>query len=117
MKPNNIENLDVYKRMHNVAIKVYKLVEKFPKDELYGLVSQMKRSAVSVNSNLVEGGNRCSTGEYRHFIGIARGSAAELKYQIIMAKDLGYLSPEEADSLTDELTQLCRMMTGLAEKA
>jgi len=117
MKVHDIENLNTYKRMHDVAIEIYRLTEKFPKDELYGLVSQMRRAAVSVNSSLMEGGSRNGTGEYRQFIGIARGSASELKYQIIISKDLGYILPEKADNLIDELNQLGKMMTGLLEKA
>ncbi|MCL2338810.1 MAG: four helix bundle protein [Proteobacteria bacterium] len=117
MRANNIENLDIYKRMHKIAIEIYKLTESFPKDELYGLISQMKRSAVSVNSNLMEGGHRNSIGEYKHFIGIARGSASELKYQIIMAKDLQYIAPDTADRLIDEINQLEKMMTKLSDNA
>ena len=113
---HNIEKLDVYKRMHSVGVDICKCLRTLPKEERYGLVSQMKRAAVSVNSNLMEGGYRSTSGEYKHFVGIARGSAAELKYQVIISKDLGYISIEQADKFINELEQICRMLTGLYNK-
>ncbi|MDR1337760.1 MAG: four helix bundle protein [Rickettsiales bacterium] len=116
MKMNHVEQLDIFKRAHLVALEIYKITAGFPKDELYGLSSQMKRAAVSINSNLMEGGGRNTFGEYKHFIGIARGSLSELKYQTILAKDLEMVSHDTADRLVDEMEQIGRMMTGLLNK-
>ena len=95
---------------------IYKITAKFPKDEVYGLSAQMKRAAVSINSNLMEGGGRNSVGEYKHFIGIARGSLSELKYQMILARDLELVDKNEANGFIDEMEQIGRMMTGLLNK-
>jgi four helix bundle protein len=87
----------------------------FPKSEMFGLVSQMRRAATSINSNLCEGGARNTNGEYKQFIGIAQGSAAELEYQIILSKDLGFISVEESEKLISEALQVLKMLIGLSK--
>jgi len=111
---NQVKNLDVYKRAHLLALEIYRTTHKFPKEELYGLVSQMRRAALSINSNLSEGSARNSNGEYKQFIGIAQGSVAELEYQMLLSKELGYIPKEHADKLLDELQQILKMLNGLA---
>ena len=93
-KIKSVEDLEFFKKSHLLVLKIYELTKQFPPDERYGLVSQIKRAAYSIPSNLMEGGNRLGSKEYRQFVGIARGSAAELKYQLFLSKDLGYM-PEE----------------------
>jgi len=85
----SVEDLDVFKLAHRLVLKIYPLTSTFPKEELYGLTSQMRRSAVSIPSNLSEGANRLTSAEYRHFVGIARGSVGEICYQILLTKDRG----------------------------
>ena len=109
----NIKNLEVYKRAHILALNIYKVTKVFPESEKFGLVNQMKRAAVSINSNLCEGGARNNDKEYRHFIGISQGSAAELEYQITLSKDLGFLEQDIADKLMDETGQILKMLIGL----
>ena len=116
MRMNNIEQLDIFKRSHLVTLAVYKATAKFPKEEVYGLSAQMKRAAVSINSNLMEGGARNSVGEYKQFIGIARGSLSELKYQMILARDLKLMDKKDADDLVNEMEAIGRMITGLLNK-
>lgn len=109
----NVKSLEVYKRAHTLAIDIYKITESFPKIEIFGLTSQMRRAAVSINSNLCEGGARNKDGEYKQFIGIAQGSTAELEYQLTLSKDLGLMEKNAADKLIDETGQVLRMLIGL----
>jgi four helix bundle protein len=110
------ENLEVFKRAHILTLYIYKITEKFPKSELFGLVSQMRRAAVSINSNLMEGAARRTTGEYKQFIGISRGSVEELLYQIMVARDLKYIPKLVADKTIGELRQIGKMLNGLTKK-
>jgi four helix bundle protein len=84
----SVEELDVFKLAHQLALRVYKVTTGFPKDETFSLVSQMRRAAGSVGMNLMEGSMRLSSKEYRQFAGIARGSAGEVCYQLLLARDL-----------------------------
>jgi four helix bundle protein len=88
-KINSVEELDVFKRAHKVTLTIYEISGKFPADEKFGLASQMRRAAASIPTNLIEGSYRLNRGEYRQFVGIARGSSGELKYHVLLAKDLG----------------------------
>ncbi|NIM07176.1 MAG: four helix bundle protein, partial [Armatimonadetes bacterium] len=79
--------------------KVYKVTVGFPREESFALVSQMRRAATSIGMNLVEGSMRLNSREFRQFVGIARGSAAEVTYQLLLARDLGYISKELYEEL------------------
>jgi len=94
---------------------IYDATAAFPKHELYGLVSQIRRAAVSIPSNLAEGYGRNSRTELHQFIGIARGSLAEVETQIELARDLGYLSPDQTRALLKSSSEIGRMLTGLRE--
>ena len=87
----SIEGLDVFKLSHEMTLKIYKLTKDFPGEERFGLVSQMRRAAYSVPMNLTEESHRLNTKEYRQFVGIAKGSAGEMKYQLLLSKDLKYI--------------------------
>ncbi|MCL1892259.1 MAG: four helix bundle protein [Alphaproteobacteria bacterium] len=104
-----IEDLDVYKVAYSLVLKIYKSTEEFPKTELFGLRSQMTRAAVSVVSNLSEGGARITDGEKQHFYGIARGSVCELITQINISKDLSFIMEQNFTELL-ELAERVRMM-------
>jgi len=82
---------DVWKLGHQVSLDMYKLSQSFPKEEIYGITSQMRRAAYSIPSNIAEGCGRESDAEFRRFLIISQGSASELEYFTILAKDLGYL--------------------------
>jgi four helix bundle protein len=90
----NFRNLKVWKKAHELVLHVYKLTEEFPREELFGLVSQTRRSAVSVPSNIAEGCGRNSNVELARFLEIARGSASELEYQLLLARDLKFINKE-----------------------
>ncbi len=87
--------LKVWRLAMELAEDVYKLCAKFPKHEIYGLTSQLQRAVVSIPSNIAEGQARSSSKEFCHFLGIARGSLAELETQIMLAQRLGYLTAEK----------------------
>ena len=86
----SFEDLFVWKKAHELVISVYKATKKYPKDELYGLVSQMRRAAVSVPANIAEGFKKRSKAEKTHFLTIAYGSLEEVRYYLILSKELGY---------------------------
>ena len=97
-------NLNAWKLSIQLVKEVYRVTGSFPNSEAFGLVSQMRRAAVSVPSNIAEGAARSSSKEFSHFLGIARGSLSELETQIAISKELGYLSDSEAlDELVDRV--------------
>jgi four helix bundle protein len=95
---------------------VYRLTGSFPSVEQWGLVSQMRRAAISVPSNVAEGYGRQATGEYRHHISIARGSLLELETQIFLARRLKYLQPADTDPVLKEIDEISRMLATLVSK-
>ncbi len=111
----SVEELDVFKLAHEIALKIYKVTVTFPKEECFNLVSQMRRAASSVGANLVEGSMRLSSREFRQFVGIARGSVAEVSYQLLLARDLGYISPKDYDELRVGCDRVGQMLTRLAQ--
>ncbi len=111
----SVEELDVFKLAHALTLKVYEITANFPKEETFNLVSQMRRAASSVGMNLVEGSMRLNSCEYRHYVGIARGSAAEVSYQLFLAKDLGYISPEHYGELRSGYDRVGQMLTRLSQ--
>jgi len=111
----SVEELDVFKLSHEMTLQIYKLTKNFPAEERFSLVSQMRRAAYSVPMNLVEGANRLNTREYRQFVGIAKGSAGEIKYQLILARDLGYIKEKTYSELRLNYERISQMLTGLAK--
>ena len=97
------------------VVEIYKATQSFPKDEVYGLVSQLRRAAVSIPSNLAEGYGRNSTRELHQFIGNSRGSAAEVETQVEIARDLGFIANERAERLLADIAEIGRMLTGLRD--
>ena len=114
-KIDSVEDLDVFKRAHQLTLNVYKMSTALPADEKFGLVAQMKRAAASICTNLMEGSYRLNRGEYRQFVGIARGSSGELKYHLLLAKDLGYISENDYSSYRMESDEISKMLKGLAK--
>ena len=109
-----VEELDVFGRAHELTLQLYKATGNFPKEELYALSSQIKRAASSICANLMEGSHRLGTKEFRQFVGIANGSAGELKYHILLAKDLGYIPENKYFQLKGEIDTICKMLRGLS---
>jgi four helix bundle protein len=96
-----------------LVLNVYRCTQAFPKIETYGLTSQLRRAAVSVPSNIAEGQARLSTGEFRQFLGNARGSLMEVETQICIARDLGYLDQNQSDCLLNDTAEVGRILNGL----
>ncbi len=112
----SFRDLIVWQRAIQMAVAVYRVTKGFPKEETYGLSSQMRRAVVSVPSNIAEGHGRLHTPEYRHFLGIARGSNFELQTQIEIARELGIGESSllnEAEGLSHEVG---KMIHGILEK-
>lgn len=105
------KDLLVWQKAIDLVTAIYVATRTFPKEELFGLTSQMRRAAVSIPSNIAEGQARPSRGEFRQFLGHARGSLAELDTQLIIAKNLGYL--RQPDALFSQLSEVSRMLSGL----
>jgi four helix bundle protein len=96
-----------------LVLDVYRSTQAFPRTETYGLVSQLRRAAVSVPSNIAEGQARLSTGEFRQFLGNARGSLVEVETQVLLARELGYLKCDESESLLGAAAEVGRILNGL----
>ena len=107
-------NLDVWKKSMLLAKDFYEITASFPKSEIYGLTSQMRRAVTSIPSNLAEGAGRKSDKEFLHFVSIAQGSASELDTHIELSAMVGYLDKENARLLTDKLMNVTKMLCGLS---
>jgi four helix bundle protein len=110
-----VEDLDVFKLAHELALGVYQATRRFPKDETFGLVAQLRRAAVSVPANLAEGAGRLNRGEYRQFVGVAKGSTAEVGYHLLLAKDLGYFPAAQYEPWREGYVRVGQMLTRLAQ--
>lgn len=115
-KIKDFRDLDVWKLGKEIVVDVYRTSKEFPKEEMYGLVSQLRRAAVSIPSNIAEGFHRQHNKEYRQFLYIALGSCAELETQIEVSGDLGFLSNEVGAPLLKKITHESRMLQNLIKK-
>jgi len=106
-------NLRAFELADALVLSVYQETHGFPKDEMYGLTSQMRRAAVSVCANIVEGCGREGPAEYAHFLNMALGSLRELGYYIDLARRLGYLSAEKAPPLAAQYEEAAKVLSGL----
>jgi four helix bundle protein len=116
MHMKDFRNLEVWKRAHKLVLDVYKITHQFPKAELYGLTNQMRRSSSSIPTNIAEGCGRTGDAEFQRFLMIAMGSASELEYQAILARDLEYLNTEQYDELEQEIIIVRKMLNALIQK-
>lgn len=110
MGMRDFRRLQVWERAHELALAVYLVTRAFPKEEVYGLTSQVRRAAISVPTNIAEGCGRDSAIEFARFLEIGMGSAKELEYQLLLARDLGYVDADEYGNLAEETTQVQRML-------
>ena len=116
MKIKSYKDLNIWKRSIGVVENIYKITKNFPKEEMYGLTSQLRRSAISIPSNIAEGFARFSNKEYKQFLFISLGSCAELFTQIIVALRLDYLESKKADQLLNEIDEISKMTMSLIKK-
>ena len=112
----NFIQLKVWQKAHNFTINLYKIAKDFPPDEKFGLTNQIRRASVSIESNISEGCGRNGDKEFSRFLDIAQGSACEVKCQILIARDLGYLDNNRSQLLTDKINEVSMMINALNQK-
>lgn len=106
---HNLEEILIWKRAIDLSKEVYSLSSKLPSEEKFGLISQIRRSVISIASNIAEGAGRNSNNEFSHFLGIAQGSSFELMTQLIICKELNMLDKNEVDEILKELKEIQKM--------
>lgn len=110
---SSYKELIVWQKAMEMAKHIYGLTSTFPQTEKYGLVSQIRRAAVSIPSNIAEGQGRLTKGEFKQFLGIARGSLYELETQILLAKEMNFLVEPQTVQLLKDIQDINRMLNGL----
>ena len=106
----------VWHKAHELTLAVYQITKGFPRDELYGLTSQIRRACSSIPANIAEGCGRLGDAEFHRFLQICLGSANELEYHLLLAKDLDYLKAEKYQELHNQLIEIKRMLVSLTQK-
>lgn len=112
----SFKQLRVWQCSINIVKNIYMISQGFPQEELYGLTAQMRRSAISIPSNIAEGFKRYHPKEFRQFLHVALGSAAELETQIIISKELNFIKSDTFESVVEEINYISRMITALKNK-
>jgi len=112
IKYKKVEDVPVWQQTHKLTLSVYKITEKFPRQEIYGLTSQLRRSSASVAANISEGFSRNTTKELIMFLYIARGSCAETKYHLLLARDLKYLKEVDYKKLLVGFDEIGKQLNG-----
>jgi four helix bundle protein len=115
-KMRDFRELRVWEKAHQLALASYKATAMFPKDELYGLTSQIRRSCASIPANIAEGCGRSGDAELARFLQIAMGSASELEYHLLLARDLNLLRIPDYEGLASDVTEVKRMPTSFIQK-
>jgi four helix bundle protein len=111
----DFKDLRVWGKAHELTLAVYQKTRAFPKEEIYGLTSQLRRASASVGANIAEGCGRRSDAEMRRFVQIARGSANEVEYHLLLAKDLNFLTADEHKALEAKVLEIQRMLASLVQ--
>ena len=112
----DFRQLGVWQKAHRLVLDLYRATRLFPKEELYGLTSQIRRCSASVPANVAEGCGRGSDPDFARFLQLAMGSASELEYHLLLAHDLGYLKDTDAQRLTEATIEVKRMLTSLIRR-
>src|SRR5579872_4717386 len=112
----DFKDLKVWNKAHELTVRIYERTRTFPKEEIYGLTSQMRRAAGSIGANIAEGCGRRSDAEMKRFVQIARGSASEVEYHLLLARDLQFLSVSEFKNLEEKVHEVQRMLASLVQR-
>lgn len=110
---HDYKKLNVWKESLELITEIYKTTSKFPSTEKFGLISQINRCSISIASNIAEGAGRNTDGEFRQFLGTAKGSSYELETQLIVSNNLGYITSEELNTLIEKLEYVQKMIHNL----
>jgi four helix bundle protein len=109
----NYRDLQTWNKAHKLTLDLYKISRQFPKEEIYGLTSQIRRAASSIGANLAEGCGRQTNSEFARFVRISMGSASELDYHLLLARDLGFLEADAYQHASGTLTEVRKMLRSL----
>lgn len=112
----DFRELKVWQKAHELTLAIYRATAGFPREELYGITSQLRRAAASVPANLAEGRCRRGDRDSARFVGIALGSATEAEYHLLLARDLGFLAAATYGTLTEDVEEVKRMLSALYER-
>jgi four helix bundle protein len=112
----DFKDLRVWAKAHELTLAIYQETRGFPKEEMYGLTSQLRRAAASVGANIAEGCGRRSDGEMKRFLQIARGSANEVEYHLLLARDLRFLPADEFNDLELKVLEIQRMLASFVQR-
>lgn len=109
----NYEGLNVFKESHKFVLEIYDITKSFPKEEKFRLIDQLIRASYSIPSNIAEGSSRNTTKDYINFLYMARGSASEVKYFLLLSNDLNYISSDKYEALENRIENIAKMLNGL----
>jgi|SRR5580658_1976923 four helix bundle protein len=112
----DFHDLHVWERSHRLTLEIYATTLKFPREELYDLTSQIRRCTVSIGANIAEGCGKMGNNEFQRYLQIAAGSASELDYELLLAKDLAYLTKPDYARIAGELSRIRKMLSSLLRK-
>jgi len=112
----DFKNIAIWQRSHQLTLDIYKATQQFPKEESFGLTSQIRRAVSSIPTNIAEGCGRRSNAELANFLNIACGSASEVEYEILLAKEIGYISPAQCESWTREIIEIRSMLAAYMKR-
>ena len=115
-KLKSFTDLNIWKYGHELVLEIYRVTKKFPKEEMFGLTSQLRRAIVSFTSNIAEGFSRSSYKEKSQFYSMSLGSLSEVQNQLLIAKDIGYITKSEFESLFERTILLSKLSNGLIKK-
>ena len=116
MKKYNYKDLDLYIASKDLVLSVYVLLRKFPKEEQYALCDQLRRAVISIPSNVAEGSGRTSAKDQAHFLEMAYGSLMEVDCQLDIARDLGFISQEDIESINMQVARVASLLSGMRRK-
>ncbi len=112
----NFRNLNVWKNSHELALRLYHITSSYPKNERYGLISQIRRASVSIPTNIAEGCGRGSDADLARFLQIALGSASEIEYLVLLSSDLKFIEQDLSSELNSKIQEIKRMLTSFIKK-
>jgi four helix bundle protein len=112
----DFRTLTVWQKSHELTLEIYKLTRAFPRDEMFGLTSQLRRASSSIAANIAEGCGRGGDGDFQRFLQIAFGSVSEVDYHLILARDLGFIASVDYETLYHDVVEVRKMLASLIRK-